>query len=54
MVTDMERPVKCLSGQADPLFDLVQAQVNSGWGSMRRRLATLIFVDRAQGPPSWS
>ena len=51
---DMERPVKYLSGQAGPLFDSVQTQVNSSRGSACRRLITLIFVDRAQGPPSWS
>ena len=54
--TDMERPVKYLTRQHKHTLRLrrFQAQVDSGRGSACRRLITLIFVDRAQGPPSWS
>ena len=52
--TDMERPVKYLTGQDGHPLRLIQAQENSSRGSACRRLITLIFVDRAQGPPSWS
>ena len=54
--SDMERPVKYLTRQHESPLRLrrFQAQENSGRGSACRRLITLIFVDRALGPPSWS